>query len=145
MGCGKITHTYKMFLFHDGDVFQTDNTLLFPVWGYQRSNFRKSLINIHSSLENFKDYFIDTKASIRLSGRMSFKTLSPRQNGYHFTDDIFEFISISLNEKRCILILISLKFIPNGPINNNPAKATLNIWVNRLPMWGYKELLILAK
>ena len=41
------------------------------------------------------------------------------QNGRHFADDIF--ICIFVNEKCRILIKISLKFIPNGPIHINPA------------------------
>ena len=43
----------------------------------------------------------------------------PRQNGRHFADDIFRCIFV--NEKFCILIKISLKFIPKGVIDNNPA------------------------
>ena len=46
-------------------------------------------------------------------------TLRPRQNGRHFPDDIFKWIF--LNENLSILIDISLKFVPNGPINNIPA------------------------
>ena len=34
-------------------------------------------------------------------------------------DDIFSCIFV--NEKFCILIEISLKFVTKGPINNNPA------------------------
>ena len=34
-------------------------------------------------------------------------------------DDIFK--SIFMNEKFCILIKISLKFVPQGPIDNNQA------------------------
>ena len=34
-------------------------------------------------------------------------------------DDIFNYIFS--NEKFCILIQISLKFVPKGLINNNPA------------------------
>ena len=41
------------------------------------------------------------------------------QNGRHFPDDIFK--CIFMNEKFCILIQISLKFVPRGPINNIPA------------------------
>ena len=44
---------------------------------------------------------------------------SPRQNGRHFTDDIFK--CIFLNENVWISIKISLKFVPKGPINNIPA------------------------
>ena len=43
----------------------------------------------------------------------------PGQNGHHFPDDIFK--CIFMNEKFCILIRISLKFVPKGPINNIPA------------------------
>ena len=37
----------------------------------------------------------------------------------HFSDDVFRCIFV--NEKFCILIKISLKFVPKGPIVNNPA------------------------
>ena len=43
----------------------------------------------------------------------------PGQNGCHFTDNIFR--SIFMNEKFCIAIQISLKFVRKGPIDNNPA------------------------
>ena len=41
------------------------------------------------------------------------------ENGRRFTDDVF--VCIFANEKFCILIKISLKFIPKGRIDNNPA------------------------
>ena len=41
------------------------------------------------------------------------------QNGRHFADGIL--ICIFVNEKFCILIKISLKFVPKGPNDNNPA------------------------
>ena len=41
------------------------------------------------------------------------------QNGHHFTDDNFRCIFV--DENFCILIRISLKFVPKGPIDNNPA------------------------
>ena len=44
---------------------------------------------------------------------------SPGQNGRHFADDIFR--CIFENEKFCILIQISLKFVSTGPIYNKPA------------------------
>ena len=43
-------------------------------------------------------------------------TLRPRQDGRLFPDDTFE--RIFLNENAMILIKISLKFVPIGPINN---------------------------
>ena len=48
-----------------------------------------------------------------------FNSSPPGQNGPHFTDDILSCIFV--NEKFCILIKISLKFIPKGPIDKNPA------------------------
>ena len=57
-------------------------------------------------------------------------TLTPRQNGRHFADDIFK--CIFLNENVWIPIKISLKFVPKGPINNIPAPARRQaiIWTN---------------
>ena len=43
----------------------------------------------------------------------------PGQNGRHFEDDILQ--CIFPNEKFCILIKISLKFVPNSPIDNKQA------------------------
>ena len=50
----------------------------------------------------------------------------PGQNGWHFTDDIFK--RISVNEKFCILIKISLKFVSKGPIDYNPALVQIMAW-----------------
>ena len=46
-------------------------------------------------------------------------TLRPRQNGRRFADDTFK--RIFLNENVRISITISLKFVPKGPMNNNPS------------------------
>ena len=43
----------------------------------------------------------------------------PGQDGCHFADNIFRCILV--NEKLCIFIKISLKFIPKGSIDSNPA------------------------
>ena len=48
-----------------------------------------------------------------------FNSSPPGQNGRHFADDSFKCIFV--NEKFCILIKFSLKFVPKGPIDNNPA------------------------
>ena len=47
------------------------------------------------------------------------KSSFPGQNGCHCADDIFRCIFV--NEKLCILIKISLKIVPTGPIENNLA------------------------
>ena len=56
---------------------------------------------------------------------MDINTLRPRQNGRHFPDDIFK--CIFLNENVLILIKISLKFVPKGPIDIIPALVQI-IW-----------------
>ena len=53
-------------------------------------------------------------------------TLRPRQNGRHFADDMFK--CIFLNENVRISIKISLKFVPKGSINNNPALFQIMAW-----------------
>ena len=68
-------------------------------------------------------------------------SFSPGQNGRHFADDIF------VNEKFCILIKISLRFVPKGPIDNNPAFGLDNglaptrrqaiIWTNVEPIYWH--------
>ena len=52
--------------------------------------------------------------------------LRPRQNGRHFSDDIFK--CIFLNENIWIMINISLKFVPKGQINNIPALVQIMAW-----------------
>ena len=56
----------------------------------------------------------------------SMNSSPPGQNGRHFADNIFR--SIFINEKFCILIKISLKFVPKGPIGNNPALVKMMAW-----------------
>ena len=53
-------------------------------------------------------------------------TLRPRQDGRHFADDTSK--RIFLNENVWIPIKISLKFVPKGPINNNPALVQIMAW-----------------
>ena len=55
-----------------------------------------------------------------------FNTLRPRQNCRRFTDDTFK--RIFLNENVIISIKISLKFVPKGSINNNPALVQKMAW-----------------
>ena len=53
-------------------------------------------------------------------------TLKLRLNGRHFADDIFK--CIFLNENVWIPSNISLKFDPQGPINNIPALVQIMAW-----------------
>ena len=56
---------------------------------------------------------------------INLNTLGPRQNGRHFADDIFK--CIFWNENVWISIKISLKFVPNGPINNIPLSEAMMV------------------
>ena len=59
------------------------------------------------------------KADMNGSETVWFNTLTPRQNGRHFSNDIFK--RIFFNETIWISVKMSLKFIPEGQINNIPA------------------------
>ena len=48
------------------------------------------------------------------------------KNGHHFPGDIFK--CIFLNENVWIWILLSLKFVSKGPINNIPALVQIMAW-----------------
>ena len=50
----------------------------------------------------------------------------PGQNGCYFTDNIFRCIFV--NEKFCILIWISLKYVPKGTIDNESILAQVMAW-----------------
>ena len=50
----------------------------------------------------------------------------PRQNGHRFADNTFK--RIFSNENFRISIKISLKFVPKGPMNNNPALVQIMAW-----------------
>ena len=62
--------------------------------------------------------FIMVHATVKIMQSYMISSL-PGQNGRHSKDDIF--ICIFMNEMICIMIKISLKFIPKGPIDNIPA------------------------
>ena len=58
-------------------------------------------------------------------------TLRPRQDGRRFPNDTFK--RIFLKENVIILIKISLKFVPNGPIDNTCITALVQIMAWRWP------------
>ena len=67
--------------------------------------------------------FLSTMLEVQSS---AVNTLRPRQNGRRFADDTFK--GIFLNENVRISMKISLKFVPKGPINNNPALFQIMAW-----------------
>ena len=50
----------------------------------------------------------------------------PGRNNHHFADNIFNCIFI--NDKFCFAITISLKFVPDGPIDNKSALLQVMAW-----------------
>ena len=73
-------------------------------------------MNVFSHRVDTLNHILIWQALAQLSCINSFP---PRQNGHFFADDIFRFIFV--NQKFCSLIKISLKFVPQCPIDNNPA------------------------
>ena len=59
--------------------------------------------------------------------------LRPRQDGCHFPDDIFERIFLIEN---CILMKISLKFVPRDPINHIPEFVQVMAWCQSAAIHG---------
>ena len=57
--------------------------------------------------------------TLKSSDRYKLNSSPLGQNGHHFADGIFTWIFV--NEEFCIMVLISLKFVPEGTIDNNPA------------------------
>ena len=54
------------------------------------------------------------------------KLISAVKNGRHLADDIFRCIFV--NEKICVMIKNSLKFVPMDSVDNNPALAQMMAW-----------------
>ena len=85
----------------------------------QISKWRHFRLMLHGS-----SYFFTTETITKC-----LNPLRPRKNGRHFADDTLN--RIFLNETVRISIKISLKFVPQGPINNNSALVQIMAW--RLP------------
>ena len=69
---------------------------------------------------------MQNKIPVGLCCHAYINTLKLRQNGIQFGDDISKFIF--LNENCYILIPISMKYVPNGPTDNNPALVWIMAW-----------------
>ena len=86
-------------------------------------NFIENVNNFKHKITTGKDIFV---LAFVLSRQQWFNKLRPRQNGCHFADDTYK--CIFLNENVGISIKISLKFVPKGPINNNPTLVWIMAW-----------------
>ena len=56
-------------------------------------------------------------------------SLRSKQNGCNFANDIFK--HIFMTENVLTLIVISLKFVRQGPISNKPALAQIKTWYRK--------------
>ena len=79
---------------------------------------RNDLVQSHISRSRFKMQ--------RILTYYPWNTLSPRQNGRHFADDIFK--CIFLNENARIWPKISMMFVPKVRINNIPSLVQIMAW-----------------
>ena len=81
---------------------------------------------VHAVTKLINDYFHSSLQGIITHPCTNLTTLEPRQNGRHFADDMFS--CIFLHENIWITIEISLKYVPKGSINNNPALFQIMAW-----------------
>ena len=90
-------------------------------WQFQTHFFFKKMvcILIWMSLKNLPMGLINNKSWL-------VNSLRPRRNGRYNADDIFK--CIFLIENVWIPTIISLKFVPKGPINNIPALVQIMAW-----------------
>ena len=59
-------------------------------------------------------------------GEYIYLPITPGQNGHRFADDISRFIFV--NEKFCLFIEISRKYVHKGPIDKNLALFQIMAW-----------------
>ena len=104
------------------------------VWNERFGQLICSHATIHPSACLFLSYdstkytILGNNSSVRAMELLQFcvNRLRPRQNGRHFTDDIFK--RIFLNENVRILMKLSLKFVPKDPFNNISALFQIMAW-----------------
>ena len=100
------------------------------IWSLQQniihSTARRVKILYHRKTSQNDEYLFPPPEDCSSAAHVFLNTLRPRQNGRHLADDIFK--QIFLNENVWILIKISLKFIPNCPINNIPTLVQIMAW-----------------
>ena len=96
-------------------------------WSRERLviDFRQTVGN-QKAKRMFYVYVYNYRRSLQSMWRSWVNTLRPRQNGRHFADDTFK--RIFLKENVRISIKISLKFVPENPIDNIPALFQIMAW-----------------
>ena len=102
-----------------------------PTYGIRWGHARKVVMVTNlSTLPSWKSELFSLKHmwhGLRLAEpALNLIHLTPGQNGRHFTDDIFK--CVSMNEKLCILIWISIKFVLKGLIDKKSPLAEVMAW-----------------
>ena len=113
----KIWHLSKQFLNLE-KIFSQIHLLNLQFTFPGPSGYR---LSVESCVFSWKCSWFDSSCA-----SLVFNTLRPRQNGRHFADDTFKRIFFNKNVR--ILAKISLKFVPKGPINNNPSLVQIMAW-----------------
>ena len=114
-----LNNAYLTWIYFSNTRHQTDGA-------YIPAGLRMKMKSPHTRWIMLSLTMRDMQSAFDFRVRSFVNTLRPRQNGRHFPDDIFK--CIFLNENIWILIKISLKFVPKGPINNIPAMVQIMAW-----------------
>ena len=80
----------------------------------------RSILNPYSTTPIFRGLVVLRRLTSHWIGKYL------QHNGRHFADDIFK--CTFMNEKFCISIQISLKFVPKGSIDNKSALVQVMAW-----------------
>ena len=111
-------------LFYESNLSIVQSRQIAPLLGpFYRLRSTEITARICNYFHNFL-WDVMTRQCHNFNGPVN--TLRPRQNGRHFADDMFKWIF--WNENVWIPIEISLKFVPKGSINNNPALFQIMAW-----------------
>ena len=97
-----------------GDLRRWFETLMPPIY----DSIRTASSSEPLKLAELSLLFINTDSLLTGDYRPG-NSSPPGQNGRHVADNIFRYIVV--NEKFCILIKMSLNFVPKGTIDNNLA------------------------
>ena len=89
---------------------------------YKKIFSQISVFNV--SVTYYDDRILSMKSMSKVHQRRN--TLTLRQNGCHFADNIFK--RIFLNANCCILKQTSLRFIPEGLIDNMSVLVQVRAW-----------------
>ena len=106
----RISSQISLKILYRGSI---DNVLVLFGWWF----------GVKPMTTQFTDTYMRQRGLMRW---LCFNALWPIQNGRCFPDDMFK--CIFLNGNAWISIKISMKFVPNGPINNIPVLVQIMAW-----------------